>query len=314
MSSTDPRPDLWARLGRILIAFLKVVLFFLLVSVLLVAGWYGYRQFISPIALRSDANKQRIELLRSDVDNLMSDTGNADAIIALESEVATLEARVADNRDTLAADLRTQQNMLAAFQLQLSGLVTTTAAQGEQLAGQQSQLFALQEDVADNSSMVDDLDRAVDQVGAGLTTLEDEFAAVREDAAKVTQMEQTLAFFRVWEMLSRARLHLFQGNAGLARMDVGRALGTVNGLVATAAQGEGAPAPPSVFELQQRLELTLQNLPSNPTVAERDLQTAWESLDELLASLLGLPEVEVTLPLTGTPPVTATVPLTQTRP
>jgi uncharacterized protein YoxC len=310
MSSVDSRPGFWTRLGRAFINFLKVLLFLLLVGGIGFGVWYGYQAVIAPTTSRATINSQRIDLLRSDVDTLMADTADAEAIATLEAEVVALEAQVDSNQEALAADLQDQQEILAGLQLQVAGLVTDTEGLAEEITRLQDGLVALQEDVNANSIMVDELGGAVDQVEAEMRDLETAFAAVREDAGELAQMEQTLTLFRVWELLSRARLHLLEGNAGLAEADVAVALATVNGLLAAEEAAAGSP----LLTLQERLELALANLPADPQTASRDLETAWETLDQLLVELLGIAEVEVTSPVTGTLPLTATAPITATRP
>lgn len=311
MSTTDPPPDFWRRLGRAFIVFLKLFFSLLLVAVIALGAWYGYRELTRSLTAttdRTDVNARRIDLLRTDVDNLMADTANAEAVATLQAEVTTLESQVAANHAALADELDDQQEMLAGLALQAASLVTGTTTHGEEIDRLQEGLLALQEDINANSTMVDELGGAVDQVEAEMASLTAEFAAVREDAGELVQMQRTLTLFRVWEFLARARLHLFEGNAGLAEADVTTALATVNGLIAL----DEEAAEPDLLSLQQRLELVADNLPADPDTAGRDLQTAWEILDQLLVTLVGIEEVEVTPPLTGTLPVTGTTPLTTT--
>lgn len=313
MSNTNPRPGFWSRLGRAFVNFLKFLLLVLFLVAIVFGGWYGYRQLIAPTTLRADANSQRIELLRSDVDNLMADTADADAIATLEAEVATLEAEVEANQAALDADLRDQQEVLTGLQLEVARLVTNTVTYNEEIETLQSGLAALQTDLNANSALVDELGGEVDQIEAEMAALDTEFEAVREDAGELAQMQRSLTLFRIWELIARARLHLVEGNAGLAQVDATTALATVNGMMALE-EDEEVDVDPALAALQQRLELALQNLPDDPNTAGRDLQTAWESLDQMLVSLIGIEEVEVTLPLTGTQSITATTPVTQTTP
>lgn len=313
MSNTDPRPGFWSRLGRAFINFFKFLLLVLILVAIVLGAWYGYRQLLAPTILRADANSQRIGLLRSDVDNLMADTADADAVATLEAEVAALEAQVEANHTALAADLQDQQEMLTGLQVQVAGLVTNTVTAGEEIDTLQSGLVALQTDLNTNSTMVDELGGALDRVEADLAALDAEFTAVRQDAGELAQMQRSLTLFRVWELISRSRLHLVEGNAGLAQDDVRTALATVNGILATDTAAE-APADAALADLQQRLELALQNLPQDPSTAGRDLQTAWEILDHSLASMVGIEEVEASVPLSGTQTITATTPVTSTTP
>ncbi|MDX1689338.1 MAG: hypothetical protein R3248_15250, partial [Candidatus Promineifilaceae bacterium] len=135
------------------------------------------------------------------------------------------------------------------------------------------------------------------------------FTQVREDAGELAQMRRALTLFRAWELVARARLRLLQGNAGLAAGDLTAAQATVDALAAE--EGEAALAP-----LRQRLALALENLPADPVAAGRDLETAWEMLDEEIATLSGGPvagpQLLVTPALTATGTITATATLTAT--
>lgn len=311
MSSEDSRPGFWRRLGRAFVVFLKVALLILVLVAIGLGAWYGYQALTRSMADtvdRTEANARRIELLRSDVDNLMADTANEEVVATLQAEVTALEAEVEANRTALADDLDDQQEMLVGLQLQVARLVTGTLTQGEEINRLQEGILALQEDINDNTAMVDELGGAIDQVEADMTALAADFAVVREEAGELAQMQRTLTLFRIWELLSRARLHLLEGNAGLAEADVATALASVNSLIAL----DGEAVSPELLALQQRLELAAENLPTDPETAGRDLQTAWEMLDQLLATSVGIEALEMTPTLTGTLPLTNTTPVTPT--
>jgi len=96
------------------------------------------------------------------------------------------------------------------------------------------------------------------------------------------------------ELLSRARLSMYQSNFGLARQDVQIARDLL-----AAVRPE---APNSLAEDLEavliRLDLTLSNLPNFPVAASDDLDIAWQVL------LSGLPEVTPTVSTTPTPATT----------
>jgi hypothetical protein len=72
----------------------------------------------------------------------------------------------------------------------------------------------------------------------------------------------------------------------------------------------------ALLALQQRLELVAANLPNDANTAARDLESAWEMLDSLLAEVLGEPEVGLaeTAVITPTTTITATTAITATQP
>jgi len=101
----------------------------------------------------------------------------------------------------------------------------------------------------------------------------------------MTATRQVLTLFRVWELISRARLRLLEDNFGLARADTEQALRTMDFLLAA------APEEAETWQrIQARLELALAALPDDPDMAAGDLESAWDALDELLTAML-LPEL-----------------------
>jgi len=107
------------------------------------------------------------------------------------------------------------------------------------------------------------------------------------------------------ELLSRARLFMYQSNFGLARQDVQIA----RDLLAEIQPDAPQPLARELEAVIQRLDMTLSNLPDFPVAASDDLDIAWQIL------LSGLPQatptVSVTVSPVGTVSVTPTVKATQ---
>jgi len=76
------------------------------------------------------------------------------------------------------------------------------------------------------------------------------------------------------ELLSRARLYLYQSNFGLARSDIQAARDTLAGMQSTAPQAKQTDLTEALF----RLDLALKNLPDFPVAASDDLDIAWQIL------------------------------------
>jgi hypothetical protein len=104
---------------------------------------------------------------------------------------------------------------------------------------------------------------------------------------------------RVMELLSRARLFLYQSNFGLANLDVQAARDILAELQATAPQARQEDINEALF----RLDLVLKNLPSFPVAASDDLDIAWQIL---LDGYPALPTATPFLVTTATPEETAT--------
>lgn len=288
MSRADnSRPGFWRRLGLAFIGFLRFLLFVALIVAIVAGVWIGYRELRRSIAAADDLaeiNARNMALLRNDVENLAEDAAQKEDVSALEGRVQALESQVEALDTDLGEHLALQSETLTEMQEQLDSLSTRTAAQAEDLAALQDGVTALQEDVNANSRIADELGGDVDRLAATVTELEDGFAQVREDAGELAEMQRALTLLRVWELLARARLRLVQGNAGLAADDVSAALATIDGLLA-----ESEEEDTTLADLQQRLTLTLDSLPADPTAAARDLETAWEIVDGQIVTLVGIP-------------------------
>ena len=121
--------------------------------------------------------------------------------------------------------------------------------------------------------------------------------AQEENQALNAELTHQISLMKSMELLSRARLFMYQSNFGLARQDVQ----TARDLLATVQPSAPADLADDLAAVIHRLDLTLSNLPAFPVAASDDLDIAWQIL------LAGLPEVQPPA-LTPTPvPVEVTV-------
>lgn len=177
---------------------------------------------------------------------------------------------------------------LAALQDSLAALQGEQAQQAQSMARLDEKVQTLEEEVARHTQT--------------LATIEKIQAALQaQDEALDADLERQIGLMKAMELLSRARLFLYQSNFGLARQDVRAARELL-----TAIQ----PAAPAALaddlaEVVQRLDLTPSNLPAFPVAASDDLDIAWHIL------LTGLPESQ-TQPVTETPLPAATITATPT--
>jgi len=91
---------------------------------------------------------------------------------------------------------------------------------------------------------------------------------------KLVELGYQSELLRAMELLSRARLFLYQSNFGLARSDVQTARDVLAGMQATAPESKQKDLNEAIF----RLNLALQNLPDFPVAASDDLDIAWQIL------------------------------------
>lgn len=310
MSTGDnSRPGFWRRLGRAFVGFLKFLFFAALVAAIVAGAWIGYRELRRALQAADDLaerNAQEIAVLRSDVDNVMTDTSEEEAIAALEAEIEALQSRVDELDGEVEDELAQQSEALATLQGQLDGLNAQAATREAEMETLRRGVAGIQQDVNANAATVDELGGDVDDLVADVDALSETFTQVQEDAGELAQMQRALTLFRVWELVARARLRLLQGNAGLAAGDLAAAQATMDGLAVD--EGESADA----ALLRQRLALALESLPDDPAAAGRDLETAWEMLDETIATLTGGPVAGPQLLLTPSLTATATITATET--
>lgn len=290
-------------LVRFLRALLKTILFLVLIILILSGAWLGFQELnrsFASVNTGNEANTQRIDLLRSEVDGLLGDVPAQEAqIVALETAVAEANQQTSQQQLALQTDLTHQEELLAALELQLGQLVSDTGRI-------QTDLLALQ------TNMDANLQQLGDQVSQNQTNLEETTNQLRAEiavpAGQIEQLQLAISLFRVWEQITRARLQLSESNLGLARLDVEQAFSTLTAL--TVEQSEEVAQP--LEQIRQRLALVLIALPDDPVTAGRDLDTAWEAIDTLLQNLIGGPAA--TPPpadsLTITPPPTTTPTLT----
>jgi chromosome segregation ATPase len=321
-TATSSRPSFGHRLWQAFVTLVKIAFVLVILVGLGVAGWFGYQELtrsFSSLSNRAEANRQRIDLLRKDIDTLQIDrTAQGNRVSSLENELAGLDNQVAALTEQLTADLNRQDEMLTELEGQISDLIATTGAITENVAALSAGVIALQGDVNENIVGVDELGGNVDVLSTNVSQLDDDFVALESEVTAVSEaatgqvarMGQALSLFRVWEMVYRARLRLLEQNFGLATADVTIAHALLEALAANGSEEENE----ALLAVQQRLELAAANLPNDPNTAVRDLESAWEMLDGILSELLGEPEVGLaeTAIITPTATITATQPITST--
>ena len=123
-----------------------------------------------------------------------------------------------------------------------------------------------------------------------------------QNKANSAELERQIDLLKSMELLSRARLSLYQSNFGLAKSDIQIA----RDLLATIQPTSRGSLAAELEAVIQRLDLTLSNLPDFPVAASDDLDIAWQIL------LSGLPQATPTLSATPSPVGTITVTLTNT--
>ncbi|MBP8002340.1 MAG: hypothetical protein V9G20_03880 [Candidatus Promineifilaceae bacterium] len=314
MTDTPSTPGFGARLGRalgrFLLALLKTALFTLVIVGIAAAVLFGYDQF-----RKGSLTQQWVDILRGGLD----ESRQRDDVLQTEldeaqSQIATMEARMTEMDAETASEMVTVAAAIHQMNLDLNLLASSGQTMSATIVMLDSDLAVLQSDIANETAT---LSSDVTVLQADATGLRDDLLTLQSQVDEIPEvdvirLEEMLLLFRIGEMISRARLHLAEGNTGLALEQVNGALALVNGLMGDERFDAAALTP-----LQERLRLAQASLPTDTFLASRDLETAWSTLDTRLTELLGfvLPENVAPLlnatatpePLTPTPlPVTAT--------
>lgn len=147
----------------------------------------------------------------------------------------------------------------------------------------------------EHDTRLGDIETEITARTKSLTELEDMQAKLQsQNEATTAELDRQINLLKSMELLSRARLSMYQSNFGLAKQDVQIA----RDLLATVQPDAPAPLGDELDAVVQRLDLTLSNLPNFPVAASDDLDIAWQIL------LAGLPQETPTLRETATPATT----------
>ncbi|NKQ35818.1 MAG: hypothetical protein HF973_09410 [Chloroflexi bacterium] len=284
---------------RIVWIVVTAVIALLVLAVILAAaggGFLGYSELqrsLNSINTQVNANRQNIAALRDLVDSEFSASSPQEQqreLTALQAEVATLEADLSRQEMQAQAEQDGQAEQLAALEGDLATAVAHNQASDDALS---QALIALQTDQNELISQVDETGGDVDRLQADLTKLGVAVAgldtAVNETFLTPDELQRTLALFRAWQIIARARIHLLDNNVGLARNDVENSLRTIDYLISTSAD---AAEEESLRVIQTRLALAFSNLADQPQQAVNDLESAWGEMDSLLFTIV-FPDTDV---------------------
>lgn len=186
---------------------------------------------------------------------------------------------------------------LVDLQNELRGLQESRDLNGTQIAELETRLATLE---AGQPGQADSIAQLESRVG----TIEGADSERNDALAELTYQSGIL---RAMELLSRARLFLYQSNFGLARQDVQAARDVLAEMEPTVPESKGEAIESALF----RLDLVLQNLPDFPVAASSDLDIAWQILVQGIpisptATPTSTPTATPTAQETPTPGITAT--------
>jgi predicted RNase H-like nuclease (RuvC/YqgF family) len=195
--------------------------------------------------------------------------------------VRPVEQNTAQIRELQSQQEQTQQQ-LTDLQTKLETLETVQNQHDQSLTDLDQRVIDIETEIAARTESLEALER-----------LQSELEAQNQEVS--AELERQISLLKSMELLSRARLSLYQSNFGLAKQDVQIARDLLAG-IPTDAPDELAKDLGAVI---LRLDLTLSNLPDFPVAASDDLDIAWQIL------LSGLPTATPTVSVTPTPAGTA---------
>ncbi len=273
--------------GALLKGFFKLVFWLAVVVALAYAGYLAYQELtrsFDSVQRAIEANEQRVDLLREETNALMAAAPTAEAGMKV---ITAEQARTAESMEQLSADLGAQEELVEALRAQSDQLLSHSSTISTEVAALTDGVLLLQEDLNENRTATDEIGGSLDEVAGDVAFLQDEAVrleeAIIDPGAELERMQKVLLLFQVWQLTSRARIRLFEGNAGLAAADITTAVRILDSLE----REEAALVPAEeLASLRVRLELALDGLPENISESSADLELAWERLDVLLAGLL----------------------------
>jgi predicted nucleic acid-binding Zn-ribbon protein len=311
--NSDQRPGFWQRLA---LAIIKTLLAILVLTALAVGGYLAFievRRSFDTVTTRIEINRRDLEEMQSELGSTVGEAQERyQQITTLESEVEQLEQGLDSLGADIGSDVGRQQEMLVALEERLTTAMSDieTALESSQSASDETvslgtAIVALQGDLNETSGRIDSLGGEIDELRAETGALDSSVGDLSQltglavaAASEITEMQHTVALFHIWELLTRARLRLFESNIGQATADMERAFRAIDALGGTSpAADDGA-----LVVVQTRLAFSFSNLPENPIVAARDLESAWDELDQILMARL-VPEFETGRDLSSLAPI-----------
>lgn len=171
-----------------------------------------------------------------------------------------------------------------------------------ELASLQTRLETIETVQNQHDGSLTELDQRLSDIETEITARTESLTALErmqselqtQNEATSAELQRQINLLKSMELLSRARLFMYQSNFGLAEQDVQIA----RDLLATIRPDAPQPLADELDAVILRLDLTLSNLPNFPVAASDDLDIAWQIL------LSGLPKATPTAVETPTLVVT----------
>jgi F0F1-type ATP synthase membrane subunit b/b' len=163
----------------------------------------------------------------------------------------------------------------------------------QEIADLQTKLGTLETAQNQHDGSLTDLNKRLSDIETEITARTESLTALEkmqtelqtQNQANSAELKRQVNLLKGMELLSRARLFMYESNFGLARQDVQIA----HDLLAKIQPEAPQPLGDELAAVVQRLDMVLSNLPDFPVAASDDLDIAWQIL------LTGLPTATPTL-------------------
>ena len=250
---------------------------------------------VSSLEALVDENQERLDEQEQQlVDQESSQEVQAEALDALRQSSVKKE-QLAEVEGALDEHVVNLDELRTALTMQISGLVTDTQTLTETVSLLDEGQVALSQYLSDYSRTLDDLGVELEGVVSDVTALKEQDTSLQEDLAALDEafeaadadgLRQALFLFRLWEMITRARVRLAEDNPGLAADDIELAHEAVADFIENGPEEFVEP----LIRVERRLLLAEANLPDEPDLAIGDLDLAWRELDAIFVDILGMPD------------------------
>lgn len=210
-------------------------------------------------------NAERITALETN--QTLSEDQTKQRMETLVNRMQSLE-KANDSQNVAEADKESRLAALETIQSPISTAMQTVNQQSNQIGTLQARISSLQstqQALVINSAVLAQTAASQD---TAIQTLSVEWDGAKGEVASALQDVELL---KAMELLSRARLNLYQNNLGLAQQDIQSAREIILAVYA-GGSGEQAAAPAAILA---RLDSALERLPGMPVAASDDIEGAW---------------------------------------
>ncbi len=199
------------------------------------------------------------------------------------------------------------QKYIAPVERNTTGLAELQSQQKQaqkELADLQNRMKTVETGQNQNDQALSELNGRVSEIEAQIAAHTKSLAALdrmqselqTQDETTSAELQRQINVLKAMELLSRARLFMYQSNFGLARQDIQIA----RDLLAEVQKDAPQSLATDLDAVVRRLDLVLSDLPNFPVAASDDLNIAWQIL------LSGVPQAGPTLGPTLVPTATPT--------